>query len=86
MSERKYPEANFLQMPEYGKMNELLGDKVITEDFGGAGHALMVIRNAKRGRYMEIPCGPLLDWKDKKTIKRYLKKLPRLGVRKNVFS
>ena len=61
----KYPEANFLQSPAYGKMNELLGSKVITEDFGGKGHALMVVRDAKRGRYLEIPCGPLIDWGDK---------------------
>ena len=43
---KKYPEVNFLQSPEYGKMNELLGDKVITSDFGGVGHALMIVRNA----------------------------------------
>ena len=30
---KKYPEANFLQSPEYGKMNELLHDKVIVSDF-----------------------------------------------------
>ena len=79
MSEHKYPEANFLQMPEYGKMNELLGDKVITEDFAGAGHALMIVRNAKRGRYMEIPCGPLLDWEDRKAIKAVFEKIAEIG-------
>ena len=31
----KYQEANFLQSPEYAKMNEILGDKVIFDDFGG---------------------------------------------------
>lgn len=62
----KHPEANFLQSPEYSHMNELLGDKVLFEDFGGMGHALMIVRNAKRGRYLEIPCGPLIDWKSKK--------------------
>ena len=64
---KKYPEANFLQSPEYGKMNELLHDKVIVSDFNGLGHALMIVRNAKRGRYLEIPCGPLTDWTNKKT-------------------
>ena len=62
---KKYPEANILQSPEYGKMNELIGEKVITEDFGKNGRALMIVRNAKRGRYLEIPCGPLIDWKNK---------------------
>ena len=61
---KRYPEANFLQSPEYGRMNEILGEKVICDNFGGKAWALMIVRNAKRGRYLEIPCGPLLDWKD----------------------
>ena len=40
---KKYPEANILQSPEYGKMNELLGETVITEDFGKSGRALMIV-------------------------------------------
>ena len=63
---KEFNEANFLQSPEYGKMNEILGDKVVTENFGGQGWALMIVRDAKRGRYLEIPCGPLIDWGDKK--------------------
>lgn len=62
----EYKEANFLQSPEYGKMNELLGFKVLYEDFDGKGWALMIVRDAKRGRYLEIPCGPLANFKDKK--------------------
>ena len=30
-----YPEANFLQSPAYGQMNELLGDKALFLDFDG---------------------------------------------------
>lgn len=67
---KKYPEANFLQSPNYGRMNELLGAKVITEDFGGNGYAQMVIRDAKRGRYLEIPCGPLIDWSRRELVKQ----------------
>ncbi len=76
---KKYPETNFLQSPEYGKMNELLNDKVITSDFGGKGHALMVVRNAKRGRYLEIPCGPLTDYEDKKTLKAVFDEIIKTG-------
>ncbi len=65
---KKFPEANFLQSPAYGRMNEILGSKALTEDFGGKGHALMIVRNAKRGRYLEIPCGPLIDWSSKEVI------------------
>lgn len=71
----RFPEANFLQSPEYGLMNEKLGAKVVTEDFGRKGWALMVVRDAKRGRYLEIPCGPLIDWKDKKLVEQVLAKI-----------
>ena len=76
---KKFPEANFLQSPAYGKMNELLDAKVIEEDFGEKGRALMIVRNAKRGRYLEIPCGPLLDYKDKKTVKVVFEKIARFN-------
>ena len=77
----KYPEANFLQSPEYGKMNEILGSKVITEDFGGKGRALMIVRDAKRGRYLEIPCGPLTNWQNKTVIEETFKKIVEIAKR-----
>ena len=76
---KKFPEANFLQSPDYGKMNEILGDKVVEEDFGGKGRALMIVRNAKRGRYLEIPCGPLLDYSDKKSVTLAFKKIAEIA-------
>ena len=78
---KKFPEANFLQSPEYGKMNEILGAKIIEEDFGEKGRALMIVRDAKRGRYLEIPCGPLLDYKDKKTVKSAFEKIKKIAKR-----
>ena len=77
----KYPEANFLQSPAYGKMNELLGAKVIMEDFGNDQCALMIVRDAKRGRYLEIPCGPLLDWKNKTSVKKAFEKIKEIAKR-----
>ena len=56
-------------------MNEILGEKVITEDYNNNGHALMIVRDAKRGRYLEIPCGPLIDWKNKKSAKEIFEKI-----------
>ena len=75
----KYPEANFLQSPSYGKMNEILGEKVLTEDVhgeaGNFGRALMIRRDAKRGRYLEIPCGPLIDWADEEMVRNAFSKI-----------
>lgn len=76
---KKYPEANFLQSPEYGEMNKILGEKIICEDFDGKGWGLMIVRSAKRGRYLEIPCGPLTDWGDKKAIKAIFDKIAEIG-------
>lgn len=79
MTIEKYPQANFLQSPAYGKMNELLGCKVIQEDFDGKGFALMIVRDAKRGRYLEIPCGPLADWNDREALKMIFDKIAEFG-------
>ncbi len=76
---KNFPEANFLQSPAYGKMNELLGDKVIEEDFGGKGRALIIVRNAKRGRYLEIPCGPLLDYGNEELVTSAFKKIAEIA-------
>ena len=72
---KKYPEANFLQSPEYGRMNEILGCKVFEEDFGGKAWALLIVRDAKRGRYLEIPCGPLVDWANSKLVNEIFMKI-----------
>ena len=76
---KQFPEANFLQSVKYGKMNELLGCKVIIDDFDGKGWALMIVRDAKRGRYLEIPCGPLTDWSDKVTVKKIFDHIAEVG-------
>lgn len=76
---REFPEANFLQSPSWGKMNDLIGHKVIVEYNLGdeddhpdeAPHywCQMIVKAAKRGRYLEVPGGPLLDW-DNTEVKR----------------
>ena len=71
----RHPEANFLQSPEFGAMNALTGAEVIVEDFDGQGWALMIVRDAKRGRYLEIPCGPLIDWQNKNLVQKALLKI-----------
>lgn len=76
---KKFKEANFLQSPNYGKMNKLIGAKAITEEFGTNGRALMIVRNAKRGRYLEIPCGPLIDWKDEKLVEQVFAKITEVA-------
>ena len=75
----KYPEANFLQSEVWAKMNEKIGHKVILKEFEPSGIALMIVKNAKRGRYLEIPGGPLLDWKDKKAVKNAFETIKQIA-------
>lgn len=80
---KKYPEANFLQSPMYQKMNELLGNKTVVLNFEKEGYALGIVRDAKRGRYLEIPCGPLINWKDKKVAKETIASIAEVAKKNN---
>lgn len=64
---QKYPEANFLQSPVWGRVNELVGHKVIIEETA-AYWCQMIVKDAKRGRYLEVPGGPLVNWRDREQV------------------
>lgn len=59
-------EVNFLQSIEWGDAHKLLGDEVIRMGIKVDGKLasvwLGIIKDARRGRYLEIPGGPVLDW------------------------
>ena len=57
--------ANFQQSPEWAKVNELIGHEVVIES-----GIVMIIKSAKRARYLEIPCGPLIDFADKALVEK----------------
>lgn len=90
---QEYPEANFLQSPVWGKVNDLVGHKVIVEynltDKNGkpseAPHywCQMIVKNAKRGRYLEIPGGPLVDWNNRADIEAVFTKIRQVAAREN---
>lgn len=54
--------ANFLQSPEWGKANEKLGHAIVIRGNGTSGY-LGIIKDARRGRYLEVP-GALIDDED----------------------
>lgn len=63
--QKLYPEANFLQSPAWARVNSLIGHKVLVDYTDEKpGWCLMVVKNAKRGRYLEVPGGPLVDFAD----------------------
>ena len=71
-------ERNFLQSEEYAKMNEILGFNVIREEFFGE-KAILIVRDAKRGRYLEIPAGPIIDFKDSKKVHEVLERIRKIA-------
>lgn len=76
-----YPEANFLQSPAWQKMNELVGHQVIV-DIHDDSWCLMIVKNAKRGRYLEVPGGPLVDWGDIEKVERVFQKIRKVAREK----
>lgn len=61
----KLEAPNFLQSDVWAKVNELIGHKVIKDN-----QIVMIVKNAKRGRYLEVPGGPLIDWQDQSAVER----------------
>lgn len=74
----KFPEANFLQSPAWAKMNELIGHEVIFFELA-AGWCLGIVKQAKRGRYLEIGGGPLLDWQDEAAVRQAFAEIKRVA-------
>lgn len=54
--------TNFLQSVVWQKTNELIGHQVVVEKLDDKHDTYMIIKSAKRGRYLEIPGGPVLNW------------------------
>lgn len=86
-----FPEANFLQSPIWGQVNDQIGHKVIVEYnwFDETDHlseaprfwCQMIVKNAKRGRYLEIPGGPLVDWQDQAAVTAVFAKIRETAKR-----
>jgi len=64
---QQFDEANFLQSWEWGDMQTLLGNRVIrrvvSANNAPVGLLQATVKNARRGRYLELPSGPLIDWR-----------------------
>lgn len=77
----QYPEANFLQSPAWGEVNRLVGHKVILYQPEGV-WCQMIVKNARRGRYLEIPGGPLLDWHNVEQVRQTFAQIRETAKRK----
>ncbi len=78
-----YPEANFLQSWQWGEANRLEGHTVFRHKFmrsdAVVGVVQSIVKNARRGRYLEVPGGPLTDWNDTDTVREILSNIVQLA-------
>src|SRR5688572_23322005 len=79
----KRPEANFLQSWNWGVFHQLLGKKTFSVGlFKGdeqVGAAMTVKEVAKRGKYLTVAGGPLLDWQDLEHVSAMCEALKQLA-------
>lgn len=85
---QNHPEANFLQTSSWGKVYELDGSKVhylsLKDRDDIHGTAVIIVKNAKRGRYLEIPGGPILDWDhEPRYVKAFMEEVKKLAEQEN---
>lgn len=79
-----FEDTNFLQSWDFYEFHESRGKKVVrrlvlddNEKIIGAYAG--VVETAKRGTYMAIAGGPIIDWKDKKLVKAVFKDIAEQG-------
>lgn len=65
---KKYESPNFPQSEAWAKVNAAIGHQVISKKLSKKGYMVMYVKNAKRGRFMEIPCGPVINWQNDEQI------------------
>lgn len=77
---KNYPEANFLQSLTWAATNELIGNKVILIEIDAKNFALAIVKNARRGRYLEIPGGPLIEWQKSSAVIKFFAKVKQIAL------
>lgn len=83
----KREEANFLQSWDFYEFHLARGKKVVRRLFLKDGKIVGVyagvVETAKRGRYLAIAGGPLLDYKDKTLVKAVFSDIRKMGEQEN---
>ncbi|MDO4753051.1 MAG: peptidoglycan bridge formation glycyltransferase FemA/FemB family protein [Candidatus Saccharibacteria bacterium] len=81
----KRPEANFLQSWDFYEFHIARGNKVVRrlvlENNKIVGAYAGVVETAKRGTYLAIAGGPLIDWDNKKLIKIVFDDIKKAGLK-----
>ena len=83
----KHPEANFLQSWQWGEFHNNLNQTIqrtgFYQDKKLVGVMLSIVEDAKRGRYLTIPGGPIIDWKESLLVESFVEEIKKLAKEKN---
>lgn len=83
----KLPEANFLQSWDFYEFHLSRGKKVarrlVVDGEKIIGAYAGVVETARRGTYLAIAGGPLIDFRDKKVVKAVFDDIREIGVKNN---
>ena len=76
------PEANFLQSWYWGEFHKALGKKThrtgFFKDNKLEGVMQSVVEDAKRGRYLTVSAGPIIDWEDRLIVKTFVDEIRKI--------
>ena len=75
--------TNFLQSRQWYEVNKSIGHKPIFLMFSEKSYCLAIIKNAKRGRFLEIPCGPILDYQSRDELELAMAEIYRYAKQNN---
>lgn len=78
-----HPETNFLQSWYWGEFHKNLGNDIQRTGFYKnnklIGVMLSVVENAKRGRYLTVPGGPIIDWTGPDLVNSFVNEIKRIA-------
>ncbi len=81
----KHEEANFLQSWYWGEFHKRLGKRIERSGFYQesklAGVMLSIVEDAKRGRYLTVPGGPIIDWNEEELVEAAFSEMKRITLR-----
>ena len=75
--------TNFLQSKQWYEVNKSIGHKPIFLMFSEESYCLAIIKDAKRGRFLEIPCGPILDYQNRNELELAMAEIYRYAKQNN---
>ncbi|MEK7517429.1 MAG: peptidoglycan bridge formation glycyltransferase FemA/FemB family protein [Patescibacteria group bacterium] len=82
-----HPEANFLQSWYWGEFHQALKNNIQRTGFYEGsklvGVMLSIVEDAKRGRYLTVPGGPIIDWDKSDLIEAFVNEIKRIAKEQN---